>query len=70
MPSNDKFSLHRRQPGGSDRMITGEGPKEEMLARYLNIAPSMRSQYSLMQGFMEFNHLEIENMLANEKGSE
>jgi len=42
------------------------GSKEEMLRQFANLPESTRSQYFMMQGGMEWNHLEVDNMLRNE----
>jgi hypothetical protein len=60
------FSIHRKRPGQSeDRMIVS-GSKVEMLRQFANLPESTRSQYFMMQGGVEWNHLEVDNMLRDE----
>jgi len=60
------FSIHRKRPGQSEDRMIFSGSKEEMLRQFANLPESTRSQYFMMQGGMEWNHLEVDNMLRNE----
>jgi hypothetical protein len=66
MRDDKEFSLHRKQLGAEeDRLITS-GPKSEMLRQFRNLPPAQRSQYSMMQGGMRWNHLEIDTIRDGE----
>ena len=57
-----KASLHRKRPGQEYAKELDEAPRSEILRQFLNKAPSTREQYSMMEGSMIYNHLEMEAM--------
>jgi hypothetical protein len=62
MQDDRNFTLHRKRPGAADDRLITSGTKSEMLAQFKNIPPSQRPQYSMMQGNMRWNHLEIDTL--------
>jgi hypothetical protein len=59
MDRNKVVGFHRRRPEQSGDRAIVEGPLFDIIRQYENLAPSVRSQYSIMDGSMEYNHLEI-----------
>jgi hypothetical protein len=57
-----EFTLHRKRPGMDSDKVTASGTKEHLLRQFLNVPPSDREQYSMMQGGMEWSHREMEAM--------
>jgi hypothetical protein len=62
MDRNRVVTLHRRRADQhEDRMIT-QGPSYDVVRQYRNIRSANRLQYSMMDGGMYYNYLDIENI--------
>jgi hypothetical protein len=62
MSWNDNYSLHRKRPGAEEDRLIASGSKSEMVRQFRNLPESQRSQYSMMQGGMRWNYLEIDTI--------
>jgi hypothetical protein len=62
MSRNDNYSLHRKLAGVEEDRLIASGSKSEMLRQFRNLPESQRSQYSMMQGGMRWNYLEIDTI--------
>jgi hypothetical protein len=56
------YTLHRKRPEQSEDRMVGAGSKMDLLRQFANLPGTLRSQYSLMQGSMEWTYLEVEAM--------
>lgn len=63
MHGSDEYTLHRKRLEAAEDKVIATGSKSEMLRQFGNLPEAQRVQYFLMQGGMEWNHLEIEGML-------
>jgi hypothetical protein len=66
MRDGNEFSLHRKRPGAEADRLVANGPKSDMLRQFRQLPKSQRSQYSMMQGGMRWNHLEIDTIRDDE----
>jgi hypothetical protein len=66
MRDDNEFSLHRKQPGAEADRLVASGPKSDMLRQFRQLPKSQRSQYSMMQGGMRWNYLEIDTIRDDE----
>jgi hypothetical protein len=66
MAEEHKFTLHRRKPDESEDRMVDSGSKADMLRRFAEQPQALRPQFSMMDGSLQLNHLEIGNMLRLE----
>jgi hypothetical protein len=67
MTEENKFTLHRKRSDADEDKVVAVGSKADVLRMFNELPQETRPQYSMMDGGMKYNHLEIENILRERK---
>lgn len=62
MDRNTIVTFHRRRPAQDEDRVITQGPVYDVIRQFKNIRATDRPQYSMMDGGMHYNYLEIENI--------
>jgi len=62
MDRNTIVTFHRRRADQDEDRVTTQGPVCDIIRQFRNIRSTDRPQYSIMDGGMEYNYLEVESL--------